>query len=138
MDLRKPVAKNKIEKPVIIFKNGTELKEFPSIQTASKWLKEDSGYEYIPYKQVESGIFFGESWSYNGATYAFTTDENVSIAKLKELGIRTENNNESKVEPTGFWTFFCNPKKWAIDDFLASNKVEDTFSITSWLKTGLK
>ncbi|MBM7702100.1 hypothetical protein [Metabacillus iocasae] len=39
-----------------------------------------------------------------------------------------------RVESTGFWTFFCNPKKWAINDFLASNKVENTFSITSWQK----
>ena len=27
------------------------------------------GYKYIPYKQVENGIFFGETWSYNGDTY---------------------------------------------------------------------
>ncbi|EOQ17198.1 DUF3427 domain-containing protein [Bacillus cereus] len=138
MNLRKPVAINKVEKPVIIFKNESELKEFPSIQTASKWLKEYSGYKYIPYKQVENGIFFGENWSYNGDTYVFTTDENVRLAKLEELGIETENKNKPKVEFTGFWTFFCNPKKWAIDDFLASNKVEDTFSITSWQKDWFK
>ncbi|WP_432360501.1 DUF3427 domain-containing protein [Sporosarcina sp. UB5] len=138
MALRQPVAVNKVAKPVIIFKDGTELKEFPSIQTASKWLKDYSGYEYIPYKQVENGIFFGETWSYNGATYAFTTDENVRLDKLKELGIETETINENKVEPTGFWTFFCSPKKWAIDDFLASNKVDDTFSITSWQKDWFK
>ncbi|AXI11086.1 DUF3427 domain-containing protein [Oceanobacillus zhaokaii] len=134
MTLRQPVAVNKLEKPVIIFKDGTELKEFPSIQTASKWLKKYSGYDYIPYKQVERGILFGETWLHRGSMYAFTTDENVRLAKLEELGIETENKSESKVEPTGFWTFFCNPKKWAIDDFLASNKVEDTFSITSWQK----
>ncbi|MEY9865380.1 putative HNH restriction endonuclease [Peribacillus sp. B2I2] len=138
MSLRKPVAVNKIEKPVIIFKNGIELKEFPSIQSASKWLKEYWGTEHIPYKQVEAGIFFGEIWLHQGATYAFTTDKNVRLAKLEELGIETENKDESKVEPTGFWTFFCNPKKWAIDDFLASNKVEDTFSITSWQKDWFK
>lgn len=138
MNLRKPVAINKVEKPVIIFKNESELKEFPSIQTASKWLKEYSGYKYIPYKQVENGIFFGETWSYNGDTYVFTTDENVRLAKLEELGIEAENKNKPKVEFTGFWTFFCNPKKWAIDDFLASNKVEDTFSITSWQKDWFK
>ena len=28
MALRQPIAVNKIEKPVIIFKNGSELKEF--------------------------------------------------------------------------------------------------------------
>lgn len=36
IDIKKPVAVNKVEKPVIIFKNRSELKEFPSIQTASK------------------------------------------------------------------------------------------------------
>ena len=138
MTLRQPVAVNKIEKPVIIFKNGIELKEFPSIKSASKWLKNYWGTDYIPYKQVEGGIFFGETWLHQGATYAFTTDENVKLAKLEELGIEVENNHENKVEPTGFWTFFCNPKKWAIDDFLASNKVEDTFSITNWQKEWFK
>ncbi|HDR4695882.1 EVE domain-containing protein [Bacillus cereus] len=136
MVLRQPIAVNKVEKPVIIFKNGSELKEFPSIQTASKWLKEYSGYKYIPYKQVENGIFVGETWSYNGDTYAFTTDQNVRLAKLEEVGIEAE--KKVKVQPTGFWTFFCNPQKWAIDDFLASNKVEDTFSITRWQKDWFK
>ncbi|WP_170935218.1 HNH endonuclease [Bacillus mycoides] len=136
MALRQPIAVNKIEKPVIIFKNGSELKEFPSIQTASKWLKEYSGYKYIPYKQVENGIFFGETWSYNGDTYAFTTDENVRLAKLEELGIEAE--KKVKVKPTGFWTFFCNPQKWAIDDFLMSGEIYDTFSITEWQKNWFK
>lgn len=136
MALRQPIAVNKIEKPVIIFKNGSELKEFPSIQTASKWFKEYSGYKYIPYKQVENGIFFGETWSYNGDTYAFTTDENVRLAKLKELGIEAE--KKVKVKPTGFWTFFCNPQKWAIDDFLMSGEIYDTFSITEWQKNWFK
>ncbi len=138
MGLRQPIAVSKIEEPVIIFKNGIELKEFPSIKSASKWLKEYWGTERIPYKQVESGMFFGETWLHQGFTYAFTTDENVKLAKLKQLGIETVNTNESKVEPTGFWTFFCNPQKWAIDDFLSSNKVEDTFSITSWQKDWFK
>lgn len=31
---------------------------------------------------------------------------------------------------TGFWTFYCNPKKWEIDKFLGDNILEDTYSIT--------
>ena len=27
---------------------------------------------------------------------------------------------------TGYWTFFCNPKKWEIDRFLESNIEYDT------------
>jgi len=34
-------------------------------------------------------------------------------------------------EPTGYWTFFCNPQKWRIDDFLLSGEIYDTFSIAN-------
>ncbi|TMW71208.1 HNH endonuclease [Alteribacter natronophilus] len=34
------------------------------------------------------------------------------------------------IEPTGYWTFFCNPKKWHIDKFLSSSTVIDNFSIS--------
>lgn len=56
------------------------------------------------------------------------------MSEFGEIGVEIDNQNDHKTESTGFWTFFCNPKKWAIDDFLASNKKEDTFSITSWQK----
>lgn len=86
MTLRKPVAVNKLEKPVIIFKNNLELKEFPSIQSAAKWLKDYSSYKYMPYRQIENGIFFEKTWLFNGDTYTFTTDENVRLVKLKSIG----------------------------------------------------
>jgi hypothetical protein len=41
---------------------------------------------------------------------------------------------KNKVQPTGFWTFFCNPIHWAVDDFL-SHTEEGTISkymITTW------
>lgn len=57
MSFRKPVAKNRKDKPVIIFENGNELNEFPTIQAAAKWLKEYTGLEHIPYRPVENGIF---------------------------------------------------------------------------------
>lgn len=44
-------------------------------------------------------------------------------------GIKT-----AKTKPTGYWIFFCNPKRWAIDDFLQSGEVFDTFSVTEWQK----
>lgn len=37
-------------------------------------------------------------------------------------------------EFTRYWTFFCNPAKWEIDDFLNSNQEYDTFTITDWQK----
>lgn len=129
MKLRQPIAVNKLEKPVIIYKNNEELKEFSSIQTAAKWLKEYLDYKTVPYTRLMNGIIHGEVWKLNGDSYAFTTDENVRLAKLEEL---TPNSN--KVKPTGYWTFFCNPKKWAIDEFLKSGEIFDTFSITEWQK----
>ncbi len=36
----------------------------------------------------------------------FTTDENVRLAKLEELGFETENKNECNIEPTGFLDIF--------------------------------
>jgi hypothetical protein len=42
----------------------------------------------------------------------------------------------SKTKTTGFWTFFCNPKYWAVDEFLLN--IEPGFiseyRITSWQK----
>ena len=42
------------------------------------------------------------------------------------------------VDFTGYWTFFCNPKRWDIDDFLSSGKVYDTFTVTDWQKEQFK
>lgn len=37
-------------------------------------------------------------------------------------------------EFTRYWTFFCNPAKWEIDNFLNSNEEYDTFTVTDWQK----
>jgi hypothetical protein len=37
-----------------------------------------------------------------------------------------------KTEVTGYWTFFCAPKTWEIDKFLASNRDRDTYQISKW------
>lgn len=37
-------------------------------------------------------------------------------------------------EVTGYWTFFCNPAKWAIDQFLATNTEYDTYRVNEWYK----
>jgi hypothetical protein len=33
---------------------------------------------------------------------------------------------------TGYWTFFCNPAKWEIDRFLATDPQYDTYEVTRW------
>lgn len=35
-------------------------------------------------------------------------------------------------KPTGYWTFFCNPKKWEIDRFLSLGLSRDNYMITEW------
>ncbi|NCI50915.1 hypothetical protein GWC95_13360 [Sediminibacterium roseum] len=37
---------------------------------------------------------------------------------------------------TGFWTFFCNPKYWAVDDFLRTHRIgaKSEYRITTWQK----
>jgi hypothetical protein len=37
-----------------------------------------------------------------------------------------------KTHPTGYWTFFCNPAKWQIDQFLSTNREDDDYRITEW------
>lgn len=37
-----------------------------------------------------------------------------------------------KTEPTGYWTFFCNPAKWEIDKYLLSGKQFDNYMVTPW------
>ena len=37
-----------------------------------------------------------------------------------------------KSTPTSYWTFFCNPAKWAIDSFLRTNKEIDDYMVTGW------
>lgn len=41
-----------------------------------------------------------------------------------------------KTKITGYWTFFCNPKYWAIDDFLLKIKpnFKSEYRIASWQK----
>lgn len=41
-------------------------------------------------------------------------------------------------EKTGYWTFFCNPAKWEIDQFLATNNEYDTYQINEWHKDYFK
>jgi len=37
-----------------------------------------------------------------------------------------------KVQPTGYWTFFCSPAKWEIDRFLRDGREYDDYSISNW------
>ena len=43
-----------------------------------------------------------------------------------------------KIQPTGYWTFFCNPAKWEIDEFLKEEIEFDTYTISSYHKDFIK
>lgn len=45
---------------------------------------------------------------------------------------------KKKLDTTGYWTFICNPQKWAIDDFLKSGKIKDHFAIRESDKDSFK
>lgn len=43
-----------------------------------------------------------------------------------------------KTKPTGYWTFFCNPAKWEIDEFLLSGKKYDNYLVARWQEAWFK
>ncbi|SIS64120.1 HNH endonuclease [Salimicrobium flavidum] len=125
MALRRPTATNKLSKPVIIHKDKKELKEFASIQEAANWFKTYANLQSLPFPQMERGMYYDEEWLHDGHTYDFTTDSIVQEEKLRKIS----QEHKNKLTPTGYWTFFCNPKRWAIDEFLSSNATHGSFSI---------
>jgi len=42
------------------------------------------------------------------------------------------------VSYTGYWTFFCAPKTWAIDGFLATNNEYNTYRVNKTYKDLVK
>ncbi|WP_409300323.1 HNH endonuclease [Peribacillus sp. SCS-155] len=56
---------------------------------------------------------------------------------MNELESLTVNKSQ-KVKPTGYWTFFCNPKKWYIDQFILSGEIEDSFAVSEYHKEDFK
>jgi len=90
MNLRKSIAINKKYKPVLIFKDGVELKECVSIQEATHYLKGYTLCTAMPYRHIMNGIIFDETWIHEGSSYRFTTDPNVKKAKLEEMKVRNK------------------------------------------------
>ncbi|WP_058765871.1 hypothetical protein [Exiguobacterium chiriqhucha] len=91
MNLRKPIAINKKYKPVLIFKDGVELKECVSIQEAAHYLKGHTLCTAMPYRHIMNGIIFDETWIHEGISYRFTTDPEVK--KAKSIEMETQNKD---------------------------------------------
>lgn len=90
MDSRKPIAINKTYKPLLIFKDGVELKECVSIQEAAHYSKGYTLCTAMPYRHIMNGIILDETWIHEGSSYRFTTDPNVKKAKLEEMKVRNK------------------------------------------------
>ncbi|TCN21084.1 HNH endonuclease [Mesobacillus foraminis] len=43
-----------------------------------------------------------------------------------------------KVKPTDYWTFFCNPRKWYIDEFILSGEIKDRFTVSDYHRNDFK
>ncbi|GAM12860.1 hypothetical protein SAMD00020551_0995 [Mesobacillus selenatarsenatis SF-1] len=55
---------------------GEELiAECPSIQAAARFLKKETNSKQFNWSAINNEIWYGESYSKDGATYFFTTDK---------------------------------------------------------------
>ncbi|MHC9161586.1 hypothetical protein ACV2VF_12580 [Exiguobacterium profundum] len=80
-----PSATNRKLKPVLIFKNGSEVKECLSVQDAARWLKAHTSCPSMPYRHIMNGIIFDETWMYAGSSYRFITNPDVKKEKLEKI-----------------------------------------------------
>jgi hypothetical protein len=85
MERIRPKLQNNIEIPVNIYKGEELLRECKSIQEAARFFKEYLGAKRFKWSAINNGIWFVQSYSINGATYYFTTDEVAVKKKHEEL-----------------------------------------------------
>jgi hypothetical protein len=75
MDKKRPSIQNKVEIPVNIFRGEELIAECPSIQAAARFFKKETNSKRFNWSPINKGIWYGESYSKDGATYYFTTDK---------------------------------------------------------------
>ncbi|MGG0238055.1 hypothetical protein [Bacillus rhizoplanae] len=93
MDLRQPKPrKNKNWVPVIVFKNGIEIKEFDNIQDVFRYIKLFVSYSNrkIYDDIIHAGIWNFEKWYFNGDVYEFRTYEERRLRHFEEERQRKE------------------------------------------------
>ena len=57
-------------------------------------------------------------------------DSNLPTPEYKQIEI----TGDTKFNFTGYWILYCNPKFWAIDEFLETKEVYSSWKITDWQK----
>lgn len=75
MERRRPTIQNKVEIPVNIFRGEELIAECPSIQAAARFFKKETNSTRFNWSAINKGIWYGRSYSKDGATYFFTTDK---------------------------------------------------------------
>ncbi|MFC9600210.1 hypothetical protein ACFTQL_20425 [Peribacillus butanolivorans] len=75
MERKRPIIQNKVEIPVNIFKLEELIAECPSIQEAARFFKKETNSKRFNWSAINKGIWYGESYSKDGATYFFTTEK---------------------------------------------------------------
>lgn len=68
MERKRPLIQNKIEIPVNIFKGEELIAECPSIQEAARFFKKETNSKRFNWSVINKGIWYGESYSKDGAT----------------------------------------------------------------------
>lgn len=85
VEREQPVSKNNRDVPIYIFENGVKVHEATNIQEAANWLRQHTGDKSYRLGRIERGYVYGESWSFNRATYNFTSDETQRKNRRQEL-----------------------------------------------------
>ncbi|PLR91937.1 hypothetical protein [Bacillus sp. T33-2] len=85
MERIRPEIKNNLEIPVNIYKGEYLVAECPNIQSAARWLKEDTNQTRFNWSAINNGIWFDKPYSYNGVTYYFLTALEAVSRKQEEM-----------------------------------------------------
>ncbi|MCM3412359.1 hypothetical protein [Metabacillus litoralis] len=85
MERKRPRIQNKVEIPVNIFKGEELIAECPSIQEAARFFKKETNAIRFNWSAINNGIWYDESYSKDGATYFFTTDNEAVKRKLEKM-----------------------------------------------------
>lgn len=70
--------------PVVIYKNNKLLEEFPTIQEAAHFMKDELGRGLIPWTIINKGIHENKSYIHiNGVIYSFEKFSDISTKNFK-------------------------------------------------------
>lgn len=98
MELRQPKPhKNPNWIPIIVFKNGEEIREFKNLQETFRYLRPMlNGSNKEIYEFIVAGVFEFKSYSLNGNVYDFRTYEERRKRHFEELAFNKKAGRKSR------------------------------------------